>query len=69
VGAKSEQANGVAGGAEHERENGAREQQAPELGDLGVARKGVDQGAGDGDEHGDQSDHGDSLAPSTPAES
>lgn len=41
------------GGGEHQSEQGAREAQAPELGDLAVAREPIDQRASDGDEHGE----------------
>jgi hypothetical protein len=48
----SEEANRVPGGGEHEREEGAREREAPELGDLAVTREPVDECTNNGDEHG-----------------
>jgi hypothetical protein len=60
---RSEKADGVAGDAEHEGEKGTGEAKPAELGELAVSRKPVDQSARDGDEHGDQSNHADSVAP------
>lgn len=52
AGRSSEEANRVPGGGEHEREEGAREREAPELGDLAVTREPVDECTNNGDEHG-----------------
>ncbi len=57
-GGVSEQANGVPRSHEHEREHGARKAEAPEFGDLAVTGEPIGERTGNGDEHGNESDHG-----------
>lgn len=57
-GVVSEKPDAVAGSGEHAREQGAREAETAKLGDFAVGGKPVDQSASNGEEHGNQSDHG-----------
>jgi len=57
-----EQVHPSPGKGEHERDRASKEEQAPDLGDLGIRGERVREDAGDGDDHGNESVHGDPLS-------